>query len=135
MRPANGLVECRNQPDGGRFSRTGRPDKRRYRAWPGFERNAVQHGLAGVIGELHVLELHFAHDGADIARTLGIFVLGPFAQHFAGALEARQRLADLRPDIDDADDGRDQENQIRVEHDQLADESSCRRKSDASRYT
>ncbi len=69
----------------------------------------MQDHLAGVVGEIYVVKLHFSADAAQRLGAAGIFLFHLFAQHFAGAFEAGQGFGDLRADADDLKDRRDQQ--------------------------
>ena len=81
---------------------------------PGSEREAdfVQHGLAGVVLEVHVLEGDVALNRVDLAHALGVFILGPLGEHFLGAVESGERLGQLRTDADHLQHRRHQEGQV-----------------------
>ena len=69
----------------------------------------MKHRAADVIGELDVLENDLANDRADVEGAFGIFVFRPLRENLASPFQTRERFADLRTDVDDPDDWRDQE--------------------------
>src|SRR4051812_8366229 len=75
----------------------------------------MQHRTATLVSELDMAKNHIPHDRGRRPGTLRILVFGTLPHDFTGAFEACERLAELRPDIDDPHHGRDQESQERYE--------------------
>ena len=100
-------VERHHQADQRALAGPARPHQRRRRARRRVERHALEHLDALDVREAHVLELHLAADRARSACAAGILLaLGGHLAHFANAVEAGKRLADLRADRRDGHDRR-----------------------------
>ena len=80
------------------------PDQRRRRSRGRLERHALEHGHARVVLEPHVLELDLAAQFVDCLAGGVLGVLTGRVQNLVDAIEARERLGDLRPDRRDLHD-------------------------------
>ena len=96
--PVGRLVKGGDQADDGRFSRAGRTHQRRYRAGPRFETHVVQHRLAGIVGEVHVLENHRALARRHHLGAPRVLVFGLLVKDFLGAVESGQGFGQLGAD-------------------------------------
>ncbi len=90
------------------------------RAWFSEKRNVVKHGLAGVVGKVHVIEDDLADDRPKRGDPARILVFRTLAQNFARPLQAGQRFGELGSDSDDLEHGRDQKRQQRGERHEIA---------------
>ena len=88
------------------------------------EAHVEQHLLARLVGESDVRKIDFAANRARAPPcACGSLILGPLAQHFARALQAGERLGQLRADAHHLHHRRDQERQKRDEGHQVAQRS------------
>ena len=107
-------MEGADQADDGGFARARRADQRSNGSRLGVEADAVQHGLLGRVGELDVFKAHLALDGRHFDGAAGSLVLLELGHDLAGAIEAGNRLGQLRADIHHLKDRRNHEGEKHV---------------------
>ena len=107
------------------------PDQRGDRAGFRDKGNAVQHLLAGLVREMHIVEFHAAFDALEGHAAPRILIFLRFVQDFAGAFEAGDGFGDLRADGHDLENRGDQKDQKRRVGNQLA--SGHRARQDVAR--
>jgi hypothetical protein len=81
----------------------------------------MQDHLAGVVGEIYVVENDFAGDAFEFNGAVRGFVFGRFVQNFAGAFEAGESFGHLRADADDLENRGDEHGQEESEGEEDAE--------------
>ena len=76
MTPTVDVVEAQQQVEHGGLAAAGGPDQRRHLAGLGAESHAAQHGFAGSVGELHVVDLDPRLESASAGLSSSIGSVG-----------------------------------------------------------
>ncbi len=96
--------ESRYKGDESALPRTGRARQGGDGAGFGREADTVEHRLAGIIFEFHVVENDMAVDLVQLTHAIGVDVLGNFRQNLADSIQPRDGLSQLAADRDDLDE-------------------------------
>ena len=119
--PRQRPVERHHQADQRALARSARADERRRRSGRRHERDALEHRNAVVVLERHVVEGDLAADVRQRRARRVLFVLGRHPADLADAIEARERLAQLRPDGRELDHGHRHQRGEREIHHEIPD--------------
>ncbi len=107
--PPVGGVEGADERDDGGFAGAGGADESGDGAGFGLEADAVEDGLAGLVGEGDVVEGDVAVDGGMMTVRVGSLSSSRFVENLGGAVEAGEGFGELGADGDELDDGGDHE--------------------------